>query len=80
MPTVEVVVSVIGNSRVVSKLNLTKGYYQVLVDESDREKTAFVYEKFEFVRTPLGYGMRQQFSNDKWRQCFVSVVSLVRHT
>ena len=56
MPTLEEVVQAVGSSKVVSKLDLTKGYYQVQVHKKDREKTAFIspYSKFEFVRTPFG--------------------------
>ena len=56
MPTLKEVVQAVGSSKVVSKLDLTKGYYQVKVHKKDREKTAFIspYGKFEFVRTPFG--------------------------
>ena len=42
MPSLEEAVSAVGNSRVVSKLDLTKGYYQVVVAQADREKMAFI--------------------------------------
>ena len=55
MPTLDEVVSAISENNVISKLDLTKGYYQVEVAEEDRTKTAFVcpFGKFEFTRTPF---------------------------
>ena len=56
MPTLKEVVQAVGSSKVVSKLDLTKGYYQVKVHKKDMEKTVFISPngKFEFVRTPFG--------------------------
>ena len=42
MPTLDEVVSAIGENNVISKLDLAKGYYQVEVAEEDRAKTAFL--------------------------------------
>ena len=55
MPQVEEVLEQIGNSTVISKLDLAKGYYQVPMKEEDKCKTAFVSHrgKHEFVRMPF---------------------------
>jgi len=52
MPRVEEVLEGVGKSKFISKLDLSKGYYQVKMDEKDICKTAFVCHrgKFEFTR------------------------------
>jgi len=42
MPRVEEVLEKVGKAKVISKLDLTKGYYQVPMHEADIEKTAFI--------------------------------------
>jgi len=56
IPTLDEVIADVGSSCVVSRLDLTKGYYQVVVAPEDREKTAFRSEigKYEFTRMLFG--------------------------
>ena len=56
MPRVEEVLERVGKCSVISKIDLTKGYYQVPMHSEDIEKTAFVCHqgKFEFLRMPFG--------------------------
>ena len=56
MPRVEEVLEAVGRSRVISKMDLSKGYYQVPMKPCDIPKTAFVCHrgKYEFVRMPFG--------------------------
>jgi len=56
MPRVEEVLEGVGQARWVSKLDLTKGYYQVQVAPGDIPKTAFVCHRgqYEFLRMPFG--------------------------
>ena len=56
MPTLDEVISEIGSCQVISRLDLTKGYYQIGLAEEDKAKTAFVcpYGKYEFSRMPIG--------------------------
>ena len=56
MPRVEEVLEDVGRSKVISKLDLSKGYYQVPMIVADIPKTCFVchHGKFEFVRMPFG--------------------------
>ena len=56
MPRVEEVLEAVGRSRVIFKLDLSKGYYQVPIVERDIEKTSFVCHrgKFEFLQMPFG--------------------------
>ena len=56
MPRVEEVLEQVGTSKVICKLNLSKGYYQVPVVVADIPKTCFVchHGKFEFLRMPFG--------------------------
>ena len=56
MPRVEEVLEQVGKSTVISKLDLSKGYYQVPMVIADIQKTAFICHrgKYEFVRMPFG--------------------------
>jgi len=55
MPRVEEVLESVGRARVISKMDLAKGYYQVKVRDCDVGKTAFVCHRghFEFTRMPF---------------------------
>ena len=56
MPTTDEIVDIIGHSKVISKLDLTKGFLQVKMNVSDKEKTTFICHrgKFQYKRTPFG--------------------------
>ena len=56
MVTLEEILEKAGGAQVMSKLDLSKGFYQVEVDARSQEKTAFVcpFGKFEFRRMPFG--------------------------
>ena len=56
MPRVEEVLEQVRRSRIISKLDLSKGYYQVPMVASDIPKTCFVCHrgKFEFLRMLFG--------------------------
>ena len=56
MASMEEILERVGSSKIISKIDLCKGFYQVEVDPSSQEKTAFVspYGKFEFKRMPFG--------------------------
>ena len=42
IPTVDELISKVGEAAFLTKLDLAKGFYQVPVQESDKEKTAFI--------------------------------------
>ena len=56
MATMDEILERVGSSRVMSKIDLAKGFYQVEVEPLSQEKTAFVspYGKFQFKRMPFG--------------------------
>ena len=56
MPRIEEVLEATGQAKVISKMDLSKGYYQVMVCPEDRDKTTFVCHKgkFRFTRMPFG--------------------------
>ena len=56
MPFVEERIAQVGEAKYLSKMDLSKGFYQVPLAEEDREKTAFVTTggKFEFTQRPFG--------------------------
>jgi len=55
MPQVEEVLEHVGKSSVISKIDLTKGYYQVPMHPNDVPKTTFICHqgKFEFLPMPI---------------------------
>ena len=56
MASMEEILERVGSSKIISKIDLCKGFYQVEVAPSSQEKTAFVspYGKFEFHCMPFG--------------------------
>ena len=56
MPTVEETLEAVAKARVISTIDLNKGYYQVKVCDRDIPKTAFVCKDghYEFTRMPFG--------------------------
>ena len=56
MTTLEEILEKVGESRVMTKLDLAKGFYQVEVEPNSQEKTAFIspFGKFQFTRMPFG--------------------------
>lgn len=56
MPTLDEILDRVGKSQVVSKLDLTKGYYQVGVEEQSRDMTTFVCSGGKFKCLPKAYG------------------------
>ena len=56
MCTLDEILEKVGNSGCLSKLDLSKGYYQIGIDEDSKDKTAFVtpFGKFRFNRMPFG--------------------------
>ena len=56
MVTLEEILERVGSSGCLSKLDMSKGYYQIAICEEDREKTAFVtqFGKYSFCRMPFG--------------------------
>ena len=56
MPTLDEILKRVGQSKVLSKIDLAKGYYQVRVAVGSQEKTAFIspYGKYQFARMLFG--------------------------
>ena len=56
MPRIEEVIESVGQAKIISKMDLSKGYYQVRMAKGDCHKTAFVcYKgKYQFTRMPFG--------------------------
>ena len=62
MPRVEEVLESLGKARYISKIDLSKGYYQIPMVEEDICKAAFTCHRgrFEFLRMPFGVKTPQQ--------------------
>ena len=56
MCTLEEILEKVGNSGCLSKLDLSKGFYQIGISEESKDKTAFVtpFGKYRFNRMPFG--------------------------
>ncbi len=56
IPTVDELISEVGEVAFLTKLDLAKGFCQVPVQESDKEKTTFItpWGKFQFTKMPFG--------------------------
>ncbi len=56
IPGFDEMVEMVGKGKVLSKVDLAKGFHQVKVEEKDRDKTCFVcpFGKFRFKRMPFG--------------------------
>ena len=56
MPLVEELIDEVGNASFLSKIDLVKVYYQIPMEESSKEKTAFVcpFVKYQLNRMPFG--------------------------
>ncbi|KAF9752805.1 Retrovirus-related Pol polyprotein from transposon, partial [Nosema granulosis] len=55
-PRVDEIYDELSKARVFSILDATSGYYQIAMDEADREKTAFAFkgQLYEYNRMPFG--------------------------
>ena len=58
MPRMEEVIEGIGKARFISKLDLSKGFYQVQLTDEAREKTAFTCHKGAFHFTRMLFGVK----------------------
>lgn len=56
IPDINMMIQNLGRAKVFSTVDLESGYHQILIKESDREKTAFSinHNKFHFKRMPFG--------------------------
>lgn len=56
LPRIDEILDQLGQNKYFTTLDLASGYYQVLLDDNDREKTAFStdFQHYEFVRLPMG--------------------------
>lgn len=56
MPDINLTLQNLGNAKIFSTVDLESGFHQVIIKETDREKTAFSINgaKYEFVRMPFG--------------------------
>ena len=82
MPLIEDVLDQIKNFKYLSKVDLTKGFYQIPVKPDDRDKTGFCtsWGKFRFKRMPFGFKkMPQQLSREQWTVFCMDKRNTVQH-
>uniref|UniRef100_A0A1X7V1E0 Reverse transcriptase domain-containing protein n=1 Tax=Amphimedon queenslandica TaxID=400682 RepID=A0A1X7V1E0_AMPQE len=76
MPRIEEMFETVGGARIMTTLDLAKGYWQIPLDESSREKTAFATPDglYEFEVMPFGLHSApatfQRMVNTVLRSCF----------
>jgi len=84
LPTIEDILDTIGRSQHFTTLDLSAGYWQILLDAKDAEKTAFTTHcgLFEFTRMPFGLCnapstfqrlMQMVLAGLEWKFCFVYI-------
>lgn len=56
IPRIDEILNALAGAKIFSTLDATSGYYQIEVEEDDKEKTAFSWKRghFEFNRMPFG--------------------------
>lgn len=56
IPDINIILSNLGDSKFFSKIDMESGFHQILIEEKDREKTAFSVNgaKYQFTRMPFG--------------------------
>ena len=91
LPRIDDCLSSLGGSRVFSIIDLKAGYWQIPVEERDKEKTAFVTHAglFEFNVLPFGLTnapatfqrfMDKVFSGLKWQELLIYMDDITVHT
>ncbi len=71
IPTVDELISKVGEAEFLTKLALAKGFYQVPVQERDKETTAFItpWGKFQFTKMPFGLRNAPSTVKSLWIVC-----------
>jgi hypothetical protein len=56
LPRIQELLDIVGNARILSKIDLTAGYWQIRMGEGSIEKTAFntIWGKYEWLAMPFG--------------------------
>ena len=68
LPLIDDILALLGRARYFTSLDLKSGYWQVLMDEADKEKTAFACHRglFEFNVMPFGLWLLQPYFSSWW--------------
>lgn len=88
LPRIDEIIDKLGNAKYFSTLDLSQGFHQVLIDEPDREKTAFstTFGHYQYRRCPFGLktlpGFFQSLLNNvmtglQGSKCFVYIDDVV---
>ena len=73
MPRIDEILDDVANAKFISTLDLTKGFYQVPLDEETKEKSSFVTPFGQFCYNVLPFGM--QNSSGKFQRLMDTVLA-----
>ena len=82
LPLIDDILALLGKAKYFTSLDLKSGYWQVAMDEKDKEKTAFACHKglFEFNVTPFGLSMHRLFFKSLCLLYYKIVMIFQQHT
>ncbi|KAF9761363.1 Retrovirus-related Pol polyprotein from transposon 17.6 [Nosema granulosis] len=71
LPRIDEILDFLSTAKLFTTLDATAGYYQIEVDERDKEKTAFSWKEghYEFNRMPFGLCNAPPHSKEPWTLC-----------
>ncbi len=75
MPSIDGILSHLGNATILSKMDLLKGFYQVPMEESSKQYTAFtcLQGKFQFRVMPFDLSIAYAIGASRFRMLLLTI-------
>ena len=88
IPRMDECIDTLGDAKIFSTLDCNSGYWQIMMDDADKEKTAFVTHQGLFHFTRMPFGLRNApatfqraidiiLSSVKWQYCIVYIDDVI---